>query len=86
MQWSLPQSILYISRIEKGGFTGGMEGSLHGSKAPTKKVEKEGKKVLTNGGGGGILIKLSGADGREPRAAAKSEKKYLTNRTRCGKI
>ena len=59
---------------------------MHESKAPTKKVEKEGKKVLTNGGGGGILIKLSGADGREPRAAAESEKKYLTNAARCSKI
>ena len=55
-------------------------------RASQEKREKEGKKVLTNGGGGGILIKLSGADGREPRAAAESEKKYLTNRTRCGKI
>ena len=48
-------------------------------RASQEKREKEGKKVLTNGGGGGILIKLSGADGREPRAGTESEKKHLTN-------
>ena len=57
--------------------------------AGTKKIEKDRKKVLTNGGGFGILSKLSLSSllrGPAEKRDRKISKKQLTNGGRCGKL